>query len=412
MRLMRRIGRMGRMGLMGPMGPMGPMGLIGLIGLMGLMGLMGCSGDSAELPEPTPEPTPVVETAITFSGQQGAEQAVTRANGTTRAGTPLSDAGVTSFKVWGYKNNTYNELSDSYGDPQEVFPGYTVKWLSNSAATTTTNSSGWEYVLDDPADQTIKYWDWGSVAYRFFAVTGTQVSGDLALGQYKTNMANMPNGPYEITLAADASSIAGMGDTPYYSLLWFSTGNYSDYPTQLFGQPVQLTFMKPFARVRIIFKYTYPREGITLTNISFKPTDNTKIARKGTVTVSYPLTGTATKETFSSTRNASPAEGEELTEFDQDYDPEDDGKVYAAPVKDGWYTVFPNMDQGKYTLSVKVNGGDRTAVVPAKYMQWLPGYSYTYIFKVTEEGGVEIGWVEYAMTPWTEMEVSPMVYNW
>ena len=45
-------------------------------------------------------------------------------------------------------------------------------------------------------------------------------------------------------------------------------------------------------------------------------------------------------------------------------------------------------------------------------MQWLPGYSYTYVFKITDEGGVEIGWVEYAMTPWTDIEVSKSVYNW
>jgi hypothetical protein len=74
--------------------------------------------------------------------------------------------------------------------------------------------------------------------------------------------------------------------------------------------------------------------------------------------------------------------------------------------------VLPRDTQGSYTLSVRVNGIARTAVVPAEYMQWLPGYSYTYIFKITEEGGVEIGWVEYAVVPWIEMEVSKSVYNW
>ena len=45
-------------------------------------------------------------------------------------------------------------------------------------------------------------------------------------------------------------------------------------------------------------------------------------------------------------------------------------------------------------------------------MSWLPGYSYTYIFKITEEGGVEIGWVETAVTDWTEMNADHTVYNW
>ena len=79
---------------------------------------------------------------------------------------------------------------------------------------------------------------------------------------------------------------------------------------------------------------------------------------------------------------------------------------------DGWYIVLPNNIQGSYTLTVTVNGENKTAVMPEQYMQWLPGYSYTYVFKITDEGGVEIGWVEYAMTPWTDIEVSKSVYNW
>ena len=79
-----------------------------------------------------PAPQPTTQTAITFSGQQGEEQVVNsgagarayeanepngvnRANraGATRAGTPLSDAGVTRFTVWGYKNMSYDEGTSS-----------------------------------------------------------------------------------------------------------------------------------------------------------------------------------------------------------------------------------------------------------------------------------------------------------
>ena len=84
----------------------------------------------------------------------------------------------------------------------------------------------------------------------------------------------------------------------------------------------------------------------------------------------------------------------------------------GAMTSDGWYIVFPNMSQGSYKLSVDINGQTKTAAVPANYMQWLPGYSYTYVFKITEEGGVEIGWVEYAVTPWEDMPADHTVYNW
>lgn len=408
----------GPMGLIGLMGLMGRMGLISLIGLIGPMGLMGCSSssdDGAAITAPAPQPT--TQTAITFSGQQGEEQVVNsgagarayepneangvnRANrsGATRAGTPLSEAGVTSFKVWGYKNMSYDEGTSSYGDLQTVFPGYQVKWGINSAATTTTNSHGWEYILTEVPEQTIKYWDWAARAYRYFAVTGST--------SYEPNGTYGPNGAYkayEFTFAADCSSDEALEATPYFTRLWFSTGNAGVYPTKQFGKPVQLEFLKPFSRVRFLFTYSYSAEAVKVTSPSFKPTDDSGIARKGTVTVSYPLTGTATKESYTITKNDSPAEGEELEAFTEEYIPEGTEK---------WYTVFPAPSQGSYTMSVTVDNVAKTAVVPAEYMTWQPGYSYTYIFKITEQGGVEIDMVQSAVTPWTELENDHQVYNW
>jgi hypothetical protein len=199
--------------------------------------------------------------------------------------------------------------------------------------------------------------------------------------------------------------------------LWFSTGDPVAYPDKQFGKPVVLEFLKPYTRVRFIFKYVYPREGIKLEEKKFRPTVDVdaaeeakvKIARKGVVTVHFPTEGTEIKEWYSVEVDAD--KSTRLSAFTEDYDPEDDTKVYTETDK-GWYVVLPNNAQGSYTLSVKVNGDAKTAVVPANYMQWLPGYSYTYIFKITDEGGVEIGWVESAVTPWTEMIANGTVYNW
>lgn len=417
----------------------GLMGLMGLISLIGLMGLMGCSGgggdDATGLP-PTPPPTPTVtETAISFSGAESLEQAVNsggsnggnRAYGTDganrrAAGTPLSEK-ATTFNVWGYKNMTD-------GKTQNVFPGYQVDWSANSAATTTTNSKGWEYV--GIGEQTIKYWDWGAAAYRYFAVTGwgeapptppATYDATKAYGTDKTNETN----EYEISMLVDASPVmdgegkykkdatdAKLALAPYFSRLWFSTGNQATYPDKQFGKPVTLEFLKPYARVRFLFKYSTPRQGFKLGVPSFKPTEGSKkIARKGTVTVHYPTKGPEIKERYTVEPNSDsdPVVNKALEAFTEDFDPDDDTKVYTT-CDNGWYWVLPNNTQDSYTLTVNVNNSDRSVTVPAQYMQWLPGYSYTYIFKVTEEGGVEIGWVEYAMTPWTDMEVSKSVYNW
>ena len=151
-----------------------------------------------------------------------------------------------------------------------------------------------------------------------------------------------------------------------------------------------------------------------MTTRSFKPSaDGVKIVRKGEVKVIYPKSGTQTQERYDLVANANPdpATNKALDAFTEDYDPENESKVYSVS-DEGWYTVLPNTSQGNYKLTAKINGSDRVVEVPAQYMQWKPGYQYTYVFKITEEGGVEIGWVEYAMKPWTEMEADWTVYNW
>ena len=398
------------MGLRGPMRPMGPMGLRGpirLMGLIGLIGLLGCSGDSGEQGE-EPEAT---GDAITFSGQQGDEEMVTRAD------TPLSESGVTSFTVWGYKNNG----DAPYGRSQEVFPAYTVEWKKNSEATTTTNSSGWDYILPDKPLQTIKYWDWGASAYRFFAVTNWAGESDI----HEDNKAYGKNGTYgdgdaysmyKITMEIDVTSRRAIEDIPYFSTLWFSTGNLHDYPTREFGKPVQLVFTKPYSKVRFMYNYVYDRKKILLESQVFKPTADysivppatpTGIARKGTFNIIYPLTGAETKEWY----DIVPIAEGKLEAFTEDYDPYNASKEYLDAI-DGWYSVFPNTTQGSYTLTVVINRLEKTCVVPAEYMQWKPGYSYTYIFKINEEGGVEIDQVQTAFSSWTEMYGDRTVYNW
>lgn len=415
------------MGLMRHIGLIGHIGFIGLIGLISLMS--SCRGGD-DLLTPTPEPEePTDEVAISFSGNESKGDTVTRA--ATRAGVPLSEAGVLTFKVWGFKNMAYDEGTESYGGLQTVFPGYNVNWEDNSAATTTSNSSGWEYVGQEGGggtQQTIKFWDWSARAYRFLGATNWGGERPADPASYVENRAYGALGAsaYEITIMTDASpefdgedkidlgaTATKMAAIPYYTRLWFSTGKAEDYPTRLFGQPVQLEFVKPYTRVRFIFIYTFPREGIGLTAKSFKPTDGSEIVRKGTVTLSFPLTGTSIAESFNMTPDSDPdpAVSKALTDFTEDCDPEDDSKVYTQ-TEGGWYSVLPNNTQGSYTLTVNVNGAPKSATVPAEFMQWSPGYSYTYIFKITDEGGVEIGWVEYAMTPWTEMETIWSVYNW
>lgn len=363
-------------------------------------------------PDPTPTPTPEEPDAnlpILFSASQPEEENVTRGNG-------LEEKNVTSFKVYGFKNMDYDE-ENGYGDPQTVFPGYIVNWVTNSANTTTSNTNGWEYVNQqarDDEEQTIKYWDWSSNAYRFFGVAGATRT-NVVTGQEVTNGSIKY---YEVTYQADAKKEE---ETPYYSHLWFSTGNPTVYPQRQFGQPVQLEFIKPLSKVRFMFIFEDPSLASTteLTEKHFLPTNGTTIKTKGDVTVSYPLTGTGLTETF-----AASGEPEGLTEFNQDYyasvgyDENDPPKVvspYLGAVeanKNKVYTVLPVTGQGTYTLNVYVNGEPKKTIVPAEYMDWKPGYQYTYVFKIHVDGGVSISSVQSAFTQWTINESEHTVYNW
>ena len=377
-------------GVMRVMGPMGPMGLMGLIGLIGLIGLLGCSADDEAGSRETP---------IVFTGDRQAEEQVTRGNANaTRAVTPLYELEKT-FTVYGAKNGDYNAATGSYASYQTVFQGYTVRWLNNSVATTTTNSRGWEYVnqqLPGALEQTVKFWDYSADAYRFMAVTGSGVTPTTTTADGVTVS--------RLTFEANATNPETM---PYYSHLWFSN-NKNDY-----GKPVTLVFVKPLCRVRFMFTFENPADAADteLSGKSLARSDGKNIMTGGKVYVDYPLTGTATAETLSIDDNASG-----LSELTKDYytveDPKETDENLIAG-KEYWYTLLPAPDgQGTLTLTVSVNGDPKTTVVPKEYTKWLPGYEYTYIFKVHVDGGVSIDKVQSAFTDWIEHVGSHEIYNW
>ena len=322
--------------------------------------------------EPGGNPTPLPnEKAIAFSGDL-TEKSVSRAG----------DVGLETyykrFKVWGFKNDA--------SSVHIVMNGYTVNWINNSANTTASNSSNWEYVNQQGLggmEQSIKYWDFSAKAYRFFGVAGASETNSSS-GAYKPSEANPER--YEVTYVADAYNES---TTPYYSHLWFSDGD--DY-----GKPVQLEFIKPLSRVRFIFTFEDPNDAreTELTGKTFTPGDGGTIKMKGKVTVTYPLTGSSEKESFAAT-----AEAEGITGFTQE------SKIY---------TVLPTPSgQSNYTMTVSVNGDPKTTIVPAQYMTWLPGYLYTYIFKIHIDGSVTIDNVQSAFKPWIEHEKDDhTVYNW
>ncbi len=381
------IGPMSPMSLIGPIGPIRPISLISLIALT----LTSCSGDSEDSYQ---APIATAQTAISFSGNLPESKTVTRSQGL--------ESQATTFQVWGYKNDAFE--NSSYTSYQTVIPGFTVNYGANTAYTTTSNKSDWEYV-GQAAGQDIKYWDWNAKAYRFFAVAGatTAYSAYTPNGPYDPNGANEANKLTAATVSftADCTTAEKETATPFFSRLWFSTGNTTDYPDKGWGQPVKLEFLKPFAQVTVEF---HDSEGILWANekiesFSFKPTDSEKkIANKGNVVVSYPLIGADTQETLAVTADGYMAAG-----------------ITNTNLASRTQTVLPTgTDLGTFTIAVKLADTDqKTAVVPAAYMQWKPGYSYTYIFKVSGETPVVLEVVLVAIKNWAiGSEFNHEVYNW
>ena len=403
-------------------------------GLLALILLAACSSSDPVEPNPTPEPEQ--QKVISFSGRMHDEEAV------TRAVTGLEDVltGDKTFQVWGYKNDA--ATGNDYTSYQAVMPNFTVNWVANTAYTTTSNTDDWEYVHQgataaQQAEQTIKYWDFGALAYRFFGYAlGKDTPADPLTSAPAVTHASVAVGsgstPSAVTFSAtvDASTDANIDAAPYFSRLWFSNGNAATYPDRQFGQPVVLQFLKPFARVRFMFTFV---EGLNighekLGHIAFGPSENldngdendVNINTAGTVTVSYPLKGTATTETWTT----APTSGFKKFLIDY-YDAPDPGDIPSGVTVDpsldtwpnkpeNWYTVLPNSAQGSYTAQVSVVSEEiKSVVIPAEYMQWKAGYEYTYKFKITETGGITIDIVQVAINNWSNRQSSDhTVYNW
>ncbi len=363
------------------------------VAVVAVLAVVSCSG-AGDDPEPQPTPgttpgrpdAPDAELPILFTahGQENTD--------VTRAEAPL-ETKVQSFMVYGYKNTDSDNLT--YAFCQSVFPGYIVNWYENSDASSMTNTDGWEYVnqqeYGDP-EQTVKYWDYGASAYRFFGVA--KGTGDYGEIEIKEN--NQPSA-YQISFSADASTEAGVAAVPYYSTLWFSTGKLPEYEDRQFGKPVKLVFQKPFARVRFMFTQVYPEAVLMLGDKHFAPSSGT-IVTAADFTITYPLKGIETQEISAITSTTG------IEDFTEDY----------TDTNKRWYNVIAPQPQnlGDFTLSLKVNGADKSVVVPAEYMVWKPGYQYTYVFKINDQGGVEIDLVQSGFSTWNNMENDHSFYNW
>lgn len=300
-------------------------------------------------------PQTTQEAAICFGGSEQEAEAQ------TRAAAPLNH----DFTVWGYKTVD--------GAHQLVFSGYAVTLRYDDDD----DALRYEYVDET---QTIKYWDFGASEYNFWGATG----GNFA-DQGTTLTID------DLTLTAGEPVSAVMFSSLYHR-------------SPVSSEVVQLEFKRPYAKVRVVF-YTGATltdksfDNIKITGITFGPESPEQIASSGSLTVSYPKTGKG-PETYSTIPTAMAGN---LTfgdvELNHGQGTSSSNAVTAVPTGGSeYYFVVPNNNAAPFTLSAKIDNEDKTAVVPAGFMDWLPNYVYTYIFKIS--GGKNMEFCDVQIEPW------------
>lgn len=360
--------------------------------------------------------------AINFGGDTGK---ITRDPSTGKTAAELLE---NNFVVVGFKNNE----KDAANNKVYAFDHYNVNFKDDPAFSSESNRAGWEYVNQDmtvkgtkPAaslaqsgvkQQTIKYWDHSCASYDFIAFS----MGKGAASEYAT-----PTHVDKDKLATAAYTLSGNVNT--LSECYISdmkTVEEKDYNTT----SVSMSFRHLASKVRMALFETVP--GYVISDVKFYDATSTtatanpegtligKFNNSGTLTVSFPTTGTAnaTKEDYNKAHvKFTATEGENgVLNFKKfgavNYKNQAEGTISEGTTylsqnaakpsycDAGYQNVLPSegaasaitlridykltsVDGSNETINVK----GATATVPAEYTEWKSGYAYTYIFKISQD---------------------------
>ena len=366
------------------------------------------------------------ETAITFGFDV---PAVTRSDGATAAA-----ALNNQFIVYAEKNESGKDAPTT---GNLVFQNYKVEYGANTAYTTTSNIKDWEYVgknwttgesnnitTSTTDDQTIKYWDYAATSYTFTAVSAKP--SDISNGYVKvTKLTSDGTNEYGKGYKVDVTAAADLASLYFADRVYIQQGTGKNRTAEnAYGGNVKFKFRNGQSKVRVAMYETIP-PGYDVKVTKFYYADeanpafsamttentanfvanvpNTTAGVAGKFTVKYhdatvaavenqpiisfaPTTATDAKNyielgagfynTTLATSSASPT-----------YDKAGGGYTNVMPQETNTTNMKLKID---FQMSNTVTGETititgKTAEVPAQYLQWKPNYSYTYIFKITDD---------------------------
>jgi len=291
---------------------------------------------------------------------------------------------VNDFSLYGIK-----EYADN--NRQIVFPNYTVSYYDNSANTTSSNTSGWDYVNNT---QTIKFWDYGANYYLFWAVAPKEHLS------FETT-----NSLVQIT--------ENMVESSTINNVQVAIPTYFTDPVKVkaseFGKPVQLVFKELKSKIRIGFFETIDDDKHTEDSYKVISMSNITISgflpESSDVTIKYSNTGeTPSARVTHYSTTSSYQKNLSLSVSGDDPLPTSSSAARFAHLKkddivqeDEMISIIPAEDNEQdLTLHCKYklrnfNGKEsedisKTATVPAAYCKWKPSCTYTYLFKIVDMG--------------------------
>ncbi len=369
--------------------------------------------------------------------------------GLTRADKSGADAAAdlnNQFYVFAVKNETADALNAASAG-NLVYNSYVVKYGANTAYTTTSNTENWDYVgytltakeqanvtvNSAGAAQTIKYWDWGATDYTFYAFSAlpADITGD-KVTVAKTTSVTSPSTVYDkgytVTLAAGAD-LDHLFFAERVNIVRSEGSNATNTnrdADNTYGGNVTFRFHNMATKVRVAMYEDVPGHTVTidafLTQASATPTFsgmttsntanfaanfvNNGSGTAGTMTVTYYKDGATVnypKASFAQTGDAANVLALGTNLKATTVLGENVGAAIYDKAEKAYTSVFPKEDNTQnlklkvnYTLTAagtgeKITVEGATAEIPAKYLQWKPGYAYTYIFKISDNTNGQTG---------------------
>ena len=362
------------------------------------------------------------------------------------------------FVVYGTKHETAEDKTDD--NDAVVFNNFQVEWQASTAGTTESNSSDWEYVgkasyENTTTSQAIKYWDYNTVGYTFYAFSSPDITfpkaeatDKIVVSKVTTDENSLYNKGYSVTVK-DVSKLSNL----YFSdRMPVAKTNYD--------KTVTLTFRSICSRVRFGFYETIPGYSVKIDKFYIDEDADpeaepatapitTFVAMKDAKTDGFYAALQNMKGSENQTLNITYYNGENGTPRNQVKTSNPTGGFgYVLKLGNGtglintvlgtsstsptWtdgatgaYTPVyafegntnPLLLKLDFTMTAEDGSGDvihvrgARAIVPTEYVKWKNNFAYTYIFKISDKSNGTTGTVDDNDEPTDPVGLKPITFD-